>query len=355
MPNYQSYLGMKMSLSKKALVAMFALLVLLVPLGELSTVHSDPLPQTLEEKAFACLTDVYPLNLSYYNVTANPVYTLSSASDTFTTQAVNYKLNSPDSNLVANFLFKDGVLYQLSLSVINGSVATARTYDNLSDAARDFLVKYQAFSGADSTDLIRLLDHYDETKNTPVTLGNTSLSVSHLAIPTVESVTTGFDWVYTLNGADNTVVGLTFGNSTFGGFFDTRQLYAVGSEEAISAAMKYTGNYSYTLSNGSQVKGFNVSKESAVAEFFTSPRNGSVLYPCWNVTLNLDQMYSGGVNALQLDVWADSGEVFNYSSSQAVASVQVHESHLDTTLIGTAAAIVALTIAVVIIVMRRRK
>jgi hypothetical protein len=353
MPNYQSYLGMKMSLSKKALVAMFALLVLLVPLGELSTAHCDRLPQTLEEKAFACLTDVYPLNLSYYNVTADPVYTLSSASDTFTTQSVDYKLNSPDSNLVANFLFKDAVLYSLSLSVINGSVATARPYDNLTDAARDFLLKYQAFSGADSTDLIRLLNHFDETKNTPVTLGNTSLSVSHLVIPTVENVTS-FDWIYTLNGWDDAVVGIGFNDGTFYSFFDARQLYAVGSEEAINTAMKYIGNYSYTLSNGSQVKGFNVNKESAVAEFFTSPRNGSALYPCWDVTLNLNQTCPGGVSALQLEVWADSGEVFN-CSNQAVGSVQIHQSHMDITLIGTAAAIAALTIAVVIIVMRRRK
>lgn len=233
-----------MNLSKKVLLAMFTFVVLLVPLGALSTVHSDPLPQNLEARAFACLTDVYPLNLSYYNVTADPVYTLSSASDTFTTQSVDYKLNSPDSNLVANFLFRDGVLYSLSLSVINGSVVTMRTYENLTDSARDFLVKYQAFSGADSTDLIRLLDYFDETKNMPVTLGNTSLSVSHLVIPNVENLTT-FHWIYTLNGADDTSVSLTFDNSTFGGFFDSRQLYSVGSTEAISTAINYIENYSY--------------------------------------------------------------------------------------------------------------
>jgi hypothetical protein len=363
----------EMTLSKKVPLVTLVFVVMLVPLGQLSAVHSDlSLPQTLEAKAFACLADVYPVDLNHYNVTLGVCCTLSS--DTFITQAVDYMLNSPDSNLVANFLFKDAVLYSLSLSVINGSVATARPYDNLTDAARDFLLKYQAFSGADSTDLIRLLNHFDETKNTPVTLGNTSLSVSHLVIPTVENVTS-FDWIYTLNGGDDAVVGIGFNDGTFYSFFDARQLYAVGSEEAINTAMKYIGNYSYTLSNGSQVKGFNVNKESAVAEFFTSPRNGSVLYPCWNVTLNLDQMYSGGVNALQLDVWADSGEVFN-CSNQAVGSVPVDDSSSGPTptnanlalsaetsppnfliagIIGTVAAVTATTVAVLIVVKRRCK
>jgi hypothetical protein len=347
-----------MKLSKKALLAMFVFAVLLVQLGQLSAAHSDlPLPQTLEAEAFACLTDVYPVDLSHYNVTLSACYTLSAPSDAFTTQSVDYMLNSPDSNLVADFLFKDAVLYQLSLSVINGSVATARPYDNLTDASIDFLVKYQTFSGADSTGLIRLLSHFDETKDTTVTLGNTSLSVSHLVIPTAENGTT-FHWIYTLNGADDTSVSLTFDNSTFGGFFDSRQLYTVGSTEAISTAINYIENYSYIAPDGAQVNGFNVNKDRSVAEFFTSPRNGSALYPCWNVTLNLNQTYPGGVKALQLEVWADSGEVFN-CSNQAVASVQVNDSNMDSTLIATAATIaavtIAVTIAVVVIVMRRRR
>jgi hypothetical protein len=344
----------EMTLSKKVPLVMLVFVVMLVPLGQLSAVHSDlPLPQTLEAEAFACLADVYPVDLNHYNVTLGGYYTLPSAPpDTFTTQAVDYMLNSPDSNLVANFLFKDGVLYSLSLSVINGSVATARPYDNLTDAARDFLVKYQTFSGADSTELIRLLSYFDETKNTTVTLGNTSLSVSHLVIPSVENVT-GFDWIYTLNGADDTSVSLTFDNSTFGGFFDSRQLYTVGSTEAISTAINYIENYSYIAPDGAQVNGFNVNKDRSVAEFFASIQNGT-MYPCWNVTLNLSHVYPGGVNALQLEVWANSGEVFN-CHNQAVSSLQVNDSNMNPSVIGTAATIAALTIAVGIILIRRRR
>jgi hypothetical protein len=344
-----------LKLSKKALLAMFVFVALLVPLGQVSEVHSDlPLPQTLEAKAFACLTDVYPVDLNHYNVTLGACHTLPSASsETFMTQAVDYMLNSSDSSLVANFLFRDAVLYSLSLRVVNGSVVTARSYANLTDAARDFLVEYQAFSGADSTELIRLLGNFDEAKDTTVTLGNISLSVSHLVIPKAANGTT-FDWIYTLEGADNASVSLTFDKGAFYSFYDGRQTYTVGSAEAISVAMKYIETYSYTAPNGTQVSGFSVNKNGSVAKFSTSPRNGSALYPCWNVTLNLNQTYPGGVNALQLEVWAYSGEVFN-CSNQAVGSVQVNGSDKDSTTIGITAAIAAVAIAVVIIVMRRRK
>lgn len=344
-----------MKLSKKAFLVMLVFVVLLVPLGRFSVVHSNlPLPQTLEAMALACLTDVYPVDLNHYNVTLGPCYTLPSASsDTSMTQAVDYMLNSLDSNLVANFLFRDAVLYSLNLRVVNGSVVTARSYANLTDAARDFLVEYQAFSGADSSELIRLLGNFDEAKGTTVTLGNISLSVSHLVIPNAANATT-FHWIYTMDGADNASVSLNFDKGAFDSFYDGRQFYTVGSAEAISAAMKYIENYSYTAHDGAQVSGFNVNKNGSVAEFSTSPRNGSSPYPCWNVTLNLNQTYPGGVNALLVGVWADSGEVFN-CRNQAVGSVQVNDSIMDPILIGTAPTIAAVIIAVSIIVKRRRK
>ncbi len=325
---------MMMILSKKALLIMFLFVVLFVPLGQLSTVHSDPLPQTLESKAFACLTDVYPLNLTHYNVTADPVYTLSSASDTSTTQAVNYKLNSPDSNLVANFLFKDGKLYSLTLSVVNGSVVTSQSYDNLTDASRDLLLKYQAFSGADSTDLIWLLNHFDESKNIPVTLGNVSVSlrVSHLGLPNTGIVTTTFNWIYLLNVVDDTAVTLTLANNTFGGLFDSRQLYKIGSGEAITAATNYIASHTFTCSNGAQVNGIDVDKDRSVAKFFALAQNGT-LQACWNVTLSLNHTYQGGVDALQMDVWANSGEVIGFRN-QSVNSLQVNDSNMNPSVVG---------------------
>lgn len=182
-------------------------------------------PQTLEDRALACLTQVYPVDLNHYNVSLGSCNTLSSQSDNSTTQAVDYMLSSPDSNLVAVFLFKDGTLYSLSLSVINGSVLASRSYENLTEAAKDFLVKYQTFSGVDSSELVAVLNKYDEAQGTPASVGDIKFRISRFAIPNVVN-NTSFCWLY----ANNTAVTLSFyddfndNRGVFDGFFDCRQL-----------------------------------------------------------------------------------------------------------------------------------
>lgn len=333
-----------MSTSKKVMVVALVFLISLVPLGAFSTINCESTSQTLEDRAFTCLTDVYPLNLTHYNITLGTVGTLPPGpSETFVTQSINYNLNSPDSNLVANFMFQNGKLYQLSLSILNGTVFTARTYDTLTDAARDFLVKYQVYSSADSTELIRLLDNFEVTKNSTVSLGDNRLIVSHLMIPSVGKNGTTFQWIYALNGNDDTVVDLSFSDDIFGSFIDTRQLYAVGSKEAIDAAI----NYVY---NGTQDKVINMNKTDVVSEYLTSSRNDS-MHPFWRVTLNADET-KRNENGFQLDVWADSGKVFN--CTEVVASNQSNNSQIDFTLIGTATAITVLVIALAIVVLKSK-
>jgi hypothetical protein len=225
----------QMKLSKKAFLVMLTIVVFLVSLGSLgvllslgsfSTVHSKmPSQPTLEDTAFACLTDVYPVDLNHYNVSLSSNYTFPSTTfDNSTTQAVDYMLDSPDSNLIANFMFRDAKLYSLSLSVINGSIVTARSYANLTEAAKDFLMKYQAFSGFDSSELIRVLDKFAVASGVPVMLGDVSFRISHFGIPNVTN-STAFRWLYT----NNTSVTLDFsdydGNKgVFNSFYDGRQL-----------------------------------------------------------------------------------------------------------------------------------
>jgi hypothetical protein len=318
-----------MTLSKKAPLVTLVFVLMLVQLGQPSVVHADPpMPPLLESKAFACLTNVYPVDLKHYNITLRSCYTLPSApSDTYMTQAVDYQLDSSDSRLLANFLFRDDVLYSCNLRVLAGSVAAAQPLTNVTDAARDFLEKYQAYSGADSTELIHILSMFDETKSADMTLGDLSLGVSHLVIPNAAN-DTSFVWNYIFNGTDNAPVSISFDKGAFYSFTDFRQFYTVGSAEAISAAQNYIENYSYTAPDGAQISGFSVNKNGTVAKFSSSFRNGSALYPCWNVTLILNQTYPGGVNALLAEVWADSDEVFN-CSNQAVGSVPVDNSRTE--------------------------
>jgi hypothetical protein len=218
-------------MTKKALALSFTVVVVIaasigVFVQGQSINHQLSVPQTLEDRALACLTQVYPVDLNHYNVSLRSCDTLSSTqSDNSTTQAVDYMLNSPDSNLVAVFLFKDAVLYSLNLGVINGSVVASRSYANLAEAAKDFLVKYQAFSGVDSSELIQVLDKLDEAQGTSVTVGDVGFRISSFALPDMANTTT-FRWLY----ANNTAVTLDFyddfhdNRGVFAGFFDCRQL-----------------------------------------------------------------------------------------------------------------------------------
>lgn len=293
-----------------------AVLVVFVLFGQFSVVRSDiALPSTLEVKALACLTEVYPVDLSHYNITLKSCYTLPSApSDTYMTQAVDYELNSADSNLISNFLFRDTALYSLSLRVMNGSVVPDRQYASLAEAASAFLTRYQAFSKADSSELIPLLSMVDEANTADATksfasLGDIELRVSHLVIPNAANGT-NFNWLCTVS---NATMSLGFDRGEFYSFTDFRQFYTAGSTEAVSTAVAYLQNYSYTEPSGAKVRGFTVASDGATARFSSSLRD-SATYPCWDITLSLNQTYAGNVNAFLVQVWADSGKVFNCTS-----------------------------------------
>jgi hypothetical protein len=248
------------------------------------------------------------------------------------------------------FVFKNGDLYQIGLSVEAGSVINARSYANLADVARDILEKYQAFTGTGSTEMIRTLSMVDETKYVTVTSGNVNLTVSHMAIPKTISTSSGhieavgtdtinvtsFNWVYVFNGAEYNHVYVSFENGVFHTFWDDRAINKIGDtdvnitkEQAIDIAMKYIENYSYA-SGGVQVSGFNVTKDRTVANLLTTVRDGDMLYPFWSVFLYLNQTYPSGVNSLLVKVWADSGEVFE-CSKETGGSQTVNDSNPEST------------------------
>ncbi len=285
-------------------------------LGQVYAVPSGfPIPENLEAQALACLTEVFPVDLSHYNVTMAACYTLPSApSDPYMTQAVDYMLNSPDSNLVANFLFRDASMYSLSLRVINGSVIPDKQYANLTDAAADVMAKYGAFSGADSTGMISLLRGFDDTKGATVTSGGYTLWASHLVISNVANGTT-FDWTYTADGPDiasASTVSLTFDRGAFYALIDMRQFHVASSDQAIYKAQQFIQNYALPAI-GANVSSFNVTRLGACAVFCGGSQNGT-MQPCWDVTVNLNQPYPDGVHRFLVKVWADTGEVFNYTT-----------------------------------------
>jgi hypothetical protein len=74
--------------------------------------------------------------------------------------------------------------------------------------------------------------------------------------------------------------------------------------------MKKIETYSYDMFNDTKISGFNITSDRTIAELTTTPRNASVLNPCWTVKLYLNQTYPGSVVGFLIHIWAKSGEVY---------------------------------------------
>ncbi len=277
-----------------------------------------------KDRALDFIENVLPLDISKYNVTLIQDEVSSPFQpDDPTIEIMDYVLESSESKLDVSCAFTNDVLTGCILSVANGSVLPVQTSSNLIDTARLFLVKYQAFTGDNLTEMMNTLSLTDGTKSLTVISGNVKLNLQNVDIGN-EEIDTIFCWLYTFNGVDYTALGVTFRNGVFYALRDDRSLYKIGNtdvnitkEQAIDIAMKYVQNYSYTGVTGSdenpqyvEIGGFNITKENITAELNTYPRESSTLYPYWSVQLPLTETYPGNIWALQVSIWADSGEVF---------------------------------------------
>ena len=54
---------------------------------------------------------------------------------------------------------------------------------------------------------------------------------------------------------------------------------------------------------------FNVLSGPVSVVFHPNTKNALALYPQWIVTFHLDKVYSGNVNSIMVELWADTGEV----------------------------------------------
>ena len=277
-----------------------------------------------KDRALDFIQNVLLFDIAEYNITLiQDGVTLPSQPDDPTIEIMDYALESNRSRLDVSVAFTNNVLTGCILSAPNGSVLPAQTPSDLIDSANVFLEKYQAFTGDNLTDMINTLSLIDGTKNLNVTSGNVKLNLRIFDIQNgqVDSI---FRWLYTFNGTDYTALGVTFRNGALYALRDDRSLYKIGNtdvnitkEQAISAAMKYVQNYSYTGVTGSyenpayvEIGGFNITEENITAELNTYPRESSTLYPYWSVQLPLTETYPGNIWALLVSVWADSGKVF---------------------------------------------
>ena len=231
--------------SSKIITALLVTLFILVTFGQLSAAFSEPL--SLPDKALAYIENVLPMDMERYTIMNMSYYELPEPpNSTYRTEAVSYILNSSESMLAANCMFRNGVQYTCDLRVISGSPISDKSYTNLVDVTKNILEKHQMQTGVDSTELIKMLSMVDPTKNLDnVTLDNVTLTVSHGRLPTgglkmingslhVDSTTmshiTSFDWMRNIEGTDAIFLFIDFENGVFHSLRDERAISGIESK-----------------------------------------------------------------------------------------------------------------------------
>jgi hypothetical protein len=292
-------------------------LVLTLSFAQLPNAYSTE--PTAPEKAIAFLTDVAGLDMAKYVVTlVYDIVEYPSSLGGLAEESVKYALESNESKIDANYIFRNDTLSYCHLTVLKGSLLYAQPpSENVLDTAKNIFQRYQNYSGTtDRQTMLNMLNTVTEM-NTVKTAGNVKLEASG------NSESASFKWFYTSNGIDFTRKGmhLKFENGAFTYFFDTWNLYTIGSdslnvseEEAISIARETVPkNYSYqvTLWNGTvvDVTGVNVVDEPIRAELLIGAKEPLTLHPYWVVHLYFDKVYLSNFYGWEVSIWADTGEV----------------------------------------------
>ncbi|MGD6807051.1 MAG: hypothetical protein ACQCN4_08845 [Candidatus Bathyarchaeia archaeon] len=310
----------------------YALLLALVALGILlgTVIVSSGMPSapstlsTEQSKALAFIENVLPIDSSQYNITFRPPFS-SNFSNSEGLKIIGseslietYSLEAKDSSLTFICSFYEEALYQCQLGADKGSIITDQSYANITEAAKSFLEKYQAYSSLNSTEMIAILSNVDPTQNPTIISGDLKLTVTHKDLTgTAFGDSINFRWVHITNGCEYLLIDLAFKDGVFSGFIDHRPRYAIGDtavniskEQAVTIAMEAIKNYSYQMSDDWVVTGFNVTENRITANLIPTVKEGNVLYPAWSVTLPLNGTWPGSVTELLVGIWAGTGEVY---------------------------------------------
>ena len=284
----------------------------------------------VKSEALSFVKNVLPIDTSQYNMTLKRFVAQPPSSQGLVTNAlliavaqefVTYNLNSKDSSIDVYCAFTDNSLSNCNIYIEKGSI-TGQSYSSNLNAAKDFLEKYQDYSGLNSTEMINMLSNADPTKNSTKTSGNLSLTIKNQdSSDNIIGGMTDFRWEITINGCNYPALEVSFSNGFLYSLIDQRALYSTSSttvniskEKAIDIAMQSVGNYSYQMPNGAWVSGFQI--KSSEATLVPLVRYSNSLYPCWQVKLYADKMYPGSVNGFWVSIWADNGQVYSINGME---------------------------------------
>ncbi|MCW4015263.1 MAG: hypothetical protein NWF06_02740 [Candidatus Bathyarchaeota archaeon] len=285
-------------------------------------VYSNEL--TVPEKALVFLENVVLLNMSQYEAILQIHDTMYPEElDGLAQDNVVYVLVSNENELEAAFGFKNGSFAHCTLGTASSPVYSEMQSDSLVGNVKSFLQRYQAYSGDADFDGVRdfeaarsILDSVDVTENVTTSSGGVQLEVICRTDYTL------FVWEYVLDGVSFPWMSLEIREGIVCGFDDNWRLYTVGSTDiafpeadAINIALAYLDDFSWNATQDNEVvevTDFEVIEEPRDVELITT-RNKELLtlYPCWEITLYLDDVYPGNVNRIAFAIWADTGEVIS--------------------------------------------
>jgi hypothetical protein len=233
-----------MKSSSKTFLATLVLCFLVLAFGQLPETGSQLV--NIEDKALTYIKNVLPFDFESYNISVMSYRLPKSPNSTYQTDAVDVMLNSTESLLAANCLFRHGVQYTCDLRAIKGSPKYVEEHSDLVQVTRRIIQRHQAQTGVDSTDLLRTLDMVETAeKFCIVTQGNLNLSVFQARIPTGLKMVNGslhidptkthgittFLWQYKIEGADQVIVLIDFENGVLHSLHDGRILRGIGRSD----------------------------------------------------------------------------------------------------------------------------
>ena len=288
---------------------------------------------TAKAKGLTIISQVASLDIANYTATPT-VDVTGSYLGPLPTENIRYTLTGFGNTIEMQDTFTNGSLQIMDILENSGSPlmtalpASARA--SVVVMAKAFLLNYQEYS-ANSLygQLASTLNNADPAQNSTTTVGNINFDINTISGNSTLGNSTTFTWSYTSNGvnADCKCVSLSYENGSLKSFIDTWNLYPIGSttvnlseQQAENIAMQNAKAYSWTIGSGNEkhvINNFNVTKPMVEQLEFCPVGNASnarssdplTLYPMWSIGVGLDKFYPGDVYGINVDVWADTGQV----------------------------------------------
>lgn len=282
----------------------------LIPPSNLSVVDN-------QDKALSFVKDVVGIDITKYAPTLQ-YSNIGVDASTFTQNLQYYFKQNNKNAYFATMRFTNTSLAYFDLS--NSYLSDWQPQNTFDDAVK-IMKNYQAWaSDPDVNTMVNQLVAAGPDRNITSSNGNLSFELQTISQQIICT------WNVTYEGANYSGLRLVIAensNSFTVHFEDTRALTKIGDThigiseaQAKAIAEQYVrDSFSYPMDFGNGtiifVNSLNAVDENTTASLATASRFDSTLYPCWDVYVPLDHMYSGSVTAVNVRVWAGDGAVFS--------------------------------------------